>query len=100
MTEKQTIAKAGRLLCIDQGKYDDYRITGFFVALRDFDPRKELDEYLCANPEQKDDCSFHQDEFLASLLARGLLLEVEYGRLYLGAYSCHDSFSFTPFNNS
>lgn len=96
MTEAQRVAKAGKLLCVDRGEYSDYNVTGFFVVLRDFDPRAELDEFLSAHPEQRDDYSFEPDGFLAALLAKGLLLEVEYGTLFLGAYSCHESFSFTP----
>lgn len=95
MTEAQKIAKAGKLLCVDRGEYSDYNVTGFFVALRDFDPRAELDEFLNAHPEQREDYSFEQDMFLAALLAKGLLLEVDYGTLYLGTYSSHDSFGFT-----
>ena len=94
--EQQKIAKAGKLLCVDSGEYSDYHVTGFFVVLRDFDPRAELDEYLCVNPEQRESYQFQQDGYLAVLLAKGLLMEVEYGTLYLGAYLSHDSFFFTP----
>jgi hypothetical protein len=98
MNEQQTTAKAGKLLCMDRGEYSEYQVTGFFVVLRDFNPRAELDEYLAANPEQRESYSFEQDGYLAALMAKGLLLEVEYGTLYLGAYSSHESFSFTPTN--
>lgn len=89
-------AKAGRLLCVDHGEYSDYGVAGFFVVLRDFEPRVELTEFLAANKDQADDCSFEHWAFLAALLAKGLLLEIEYGTLYLGAYGCHDRFRFDP----
>lgn len=90
------IAKAGKLVCVDKGEYSDYDVTGFFVVLRDFNPRKELDEYLNANPKQKANYCFKPDGFLAKLLEKGLLLEIEYGTLYLGSYSSHEFFRFTP----
>lgn len=94
MSEK--IAKAGKLVCVDRGEYSDYEVTGFFVVLRDFNPQEELGEYLNANPQQKVDYCFRPDGLLAKLLEKGLLLEVEYGTLYLGSYSSHEFFRFTP----
>jgi len=93
--EKQAIAKAGKLLCIDQGEYSDYSVTGFFVVLKDFDPLAELAKHLEANPEQKERYHFREHSYLAFLLAQGLLMEVEYGTLYLGSYGS-DDVSFTP----
>ena len=90
------IAKAGKLLCIDRGAYSDYQVTGFFVVLHDFDTAKELEEFLITHPEQREEYSFEANQFLAALLAKGLLLEIEYGVLYLGAYSCQSETRFTP----
>lgn len=95
MNEQNRIAKAGKLLCIDSGEYSDYDVTGFFVVLRDFAPMEELEEYKAAHPEQSEPYSFEQSAFLAVLLAKGLLLEVEYGNLYLGAYSSCNELRFT-----
>ena len=95
MTE-QKIAKAGKLMCVDSGAYSDYQVRGFFVVLRDFDPHAELSTYLDANPEQQKDYHFKEDGFLAALLAKGLLMEVEYGTIYLTGYSSHKEFEFTP----
>lgn len=94
--KKQKIAKAGKLLCVDSGAYSEYSVRGFFVVLRDFDPAGELAAHLDANPEQRKDYCFQEDSFLAALLAKGLLLEVEYGTLYLTGYSSHEEFRFTP----
>ena len=98
MNEQQTIAKAGKLLCVDRGEYRYYQVTGFFVVLRDFNPSDELEEYLAANPEQRESYRFEHDGYLAALIVKGLLLDVEYDTLYLGSYSNHESFRFTPFS--
>ena len=93
-TEK--IAKAGKLLCVDSGAYSDYSVRGFFVVLRDFDPAAELESYLDEHQEQRADYHFEEDGYLAALLAKGLLMEVDYGTLYLTGYSSHKEFMFTP----
>ena len=90
------IAKAGKLLCIDRGAYSDYQVTGFFVVLRDFDTKEELEEFLVSHPDQREEYNFGADQFLAALLAKGLLLEIEYGVLYLGAYHCQSETQFAP----
>ena len=90
------IAKAGTLLCVDHGEFSDYGVTGFFVVLRDFDPRAELEEFLSANPAQRGHVGFERGRYLAALLAKGLLLEIEYGTLYLGSYMSPADFNFTP----
>src|ERR1044071_2477271 len=64
-------AKAGTLICVDQGCYSDYGVSGFFVVLRDFTPKTELDEYLSSRKEQQEDYAFREGEFLAALLAKG-----------------------------
>jgi len=96
MIEQHYIAKAGTLLCIDRGEYSDYEVTGFFVVLREFTPFIELDEYLYAHPKEKEGYNFERDRFLAALLAKGLLLEVEYGILYLGDCRQANECSFKP----
>lgn len=89
-------AKAGKLLCLESGEHSEYSVVGFFVVLRDFVPTVELAEHLEAHPEQRDPYRFEKDSYLARLLAKGLLMEVEYGTLYLGSFSSHESFSFIP----
>ena len=93
---KPNIAKAGKLLCVDSGEYSDYNVHGFFVVLRDFEPMAELAAHLQAHPEQRESYSFEGGSYLASLLAKGLLMEVDYGTLHLGSYSTYESLSFTP----
>lgn len=90
------IAIAGKLLCLDSGECSDYSVHGFFVVLRDFDPFEELAAHLDAHPEQRAPYKFQQTSYTASLLAKGLLMEVSYGTLYLGGYSNHEELGFTP----
>ena len=86
------VAKAGKLLLVDSGSYSDYAVMGFFVALKDFCPQDELAEYLTQEPSNY----FNEDKFLAILLAKGLLLEIEHGSLHLGSYSSIEDFRFYP----
>lgn len=92
----ENIAKAGKLLCVDSGQYSDYSVHGFFVVLKDFYPTIELKEYLIAHPEQIENYSFSGERFLAMLLAKGLLLEIDYGTIHLTDYACANEFRFTP----
>lgn len=88
------IAKAGKLLLVDVGEYSDYAVIAFFVVLKDFDPMRELEEYKIAKPDRVKDYRFSEDEFLAALLAKGYLLEVEHDTLHLGSYSSCDEVRF------
>jgi len=90
-----TIAKAGTLLCLNQGEYSDYNVIGFFVALADFDPANELQKFLGAHPEWAEDYSFESDAFVAELIRLGFLLDIPYSTMYLGAYSNASSFKFS-----
>lgn len=89
-------AKAGTLLSVEQGSYSDYQVTGFFVVLKTFDPVFELKEYLVAHPEQLESYHFQESEFLAALLAKGFLLEINYGRMHMCDYSRASEFLWTP----
>ena len=92
------IAKAGKLLLLDSGEYSDYTVVGLFAVLKDFEPMKELEEYKAANPEKSKDYNFGEDAFLAAIISKGYLMEVEYGNLYLGSYGCCRDVRFTPTN--
>lgn len=89
-------AKAGSLLQIEHGEYSDYTVDGFFLVLKDFSPAAEIDMYLDAHPDQKEQYSFKRDAFLAAVLAKGLLLEIEHGTLHLGSYSSIDDGNYCP----
>ena len=90
------VAKAGTLLYAESGEYSDRRMHGIFRVLVDFSPLDELERQLVADPEQREDYSFCDAEYLASLVARGLIEDVTYGTLYLGAYHDVETFRFTP----
>ena len=77
--------KAGKLLMIDIGHYSDHSVIGFFVVLEDFDPMKIAAEFLAAEPEERDYSYNLYDKFVAQLIKRGLLLEIEYNNLFLGS---------------
>lgn len=96
MDEQVVTAKAGKLLCVDKGEYSDYEVIGFFVVLRDFDPLAELGKFLKKHPKQSANYEFETSMFLASLLRDGLLLEVEFGNLFLGGYGNHEEVRFKP----
>jgi hypothetical protein len=83
----KALAKAGTLLSVESGCYSDYGVIGFFVVLKDFTPAAELDDYISTRPDQQGTYSFRESEFLAFILAKGLLLEINYGKLHLGDYS-------------
>lgn len=67
--------------------------------LKDFCPADELAEHLNNNPEQREMYCFEEDSFLAAVLAKGLLLEIEYGTMHLTDYSSYEEFEFTPSND-
>lgn len=70
-------ATTGQVIRVERGVYSGYSVVGFFAVLEDFDPHAELEQFLNAHPEQRDTCSFEDDEFLAVLIEKGLLKEVE-----------------------
>ena len=92
----KSIAKAGTLMSVESGCFSDYQVVGFFVVLRDFTPADELDDYISTRPDQKETYCFRESEFLAFLLAKGLLLEIEYSKLHLGDYSRINEVEYYP----
>jgi hypothetical protein len=89
-------AKRGSLLAITAGEFSDHYTLGFFVVLTDFDPAEQMAKYLAENHEQIGDYNFEESQFLRWLITKGLLLEIEHGELFLGAYGCADGMNFTP----
>lgn len=77
-------AKAGTLLLVSEGAYSSYEANGFFVVLTDFKPKALLEEFSpeATLPKKR----FEPTEFLAFLLKKGLLLEVNYSELWCGSY--------------
>jgi len=99
MNNSPATAKAGTLLSYETGTYSSHVVVGFFVVLRDFEPALELESYLNENPDQKpNSLLFSSDKHLAFLIGKGLLLEIEYGRIWFEYDSDSETFSFTPHN--
>lgn len=82
-----TEAEAGKLIRIEDGEYSDYEVIGFFLVLKTFEPQAELRKFILANPEMRETYRFNKDKFLAFLLEKGLLLEIEHGILFMGSDS-------------
>jgi hypothetical protein len=87
------MVKAGQLISIESGEYSDYGVHGFFVALANFDPMEERKEWIASKSGQ-DDAYYPRDEFIAVLLRKGFLLEIEYDRMDLGSYGEAEDFSY------
>jgi hypothetical protein len=90
------IVRAGRLLLIDHGEYSDYSVRGFFVVLRDFAPNERLKAFLTEHVDQQEQYMFDDDAFINALIAQGLLLEIDYARMFTGSYSSMSDFLFIP----
>jgi hypothetical protein len=120
-TETYEITKAGSLLMLDVGSYSDYTVVGFFLVLETFNTKEQMSEYLKSLPKlkvpkfsypysnstlspkevekrQKEwwlyrDSLPNHNKLLAFLLAKGLLLEIEYKTLSIDRF---DSEKFIP----
>lgn len=90
------VAKAGTLVLVSSGEYSDYSVISIVRVLSDFTPAEELEQYLSAHPEQREDYSFEKDQYFAHLLKRGLVEELEHSTYHLGDYSEHDRVEFFP----
>ena len=91
-----TMAKAGRLMMIDRGSYNNYEVIGVFVVLSDFDIDVVLKDYLDENPDQGEHYGFSPDQFLSFILKKGLMIEIDLSNLYLGDCCNIKEISFTP----
>ena len=83
--------KAGQLIQIDSGCYSDYSVHGFFVALQQFDPMAERKEWIGTLDA---DQWYDQPDFIAGLIRKGLLLEIDYDIMHLETYSDPTDFSY------
>ena len=96
MVNKEKMVKAGKLISVEKGEYSDYTVIGFFVALQDFYPMKKLSKYLEKHQDQKRAYAFKEYQFLSYLISAGLLLEIDYGTLFLGTYGTCEDVAFNP----
>lgn len=84
--------QVGRMVLLSHGAYSSYSRTMWAMVVQEFDPAAELAAYLDANPEQKARYKFNADKFLASVIAKGYLVEIEefFDEWLLGDYSAAD----------
>jgi len=96
---KEATAKAGTLLAISRGCYSNYEIQGFFVVLKDFDPMAEITKWHATAP-----CNEYGnpdlDAFLPSLIASGVILEIQYGEFHTVDYGDVEEAWFQPIGTS
>ena len=99
--DEKNLVKAGSLLSVSKGAYSSYEIMGFFVVLKDFEMRVEIENHLAAHPDQREDTRFEPNSYLASLLRTGLLLEINYGVLHMGDehFASWQDVEFSPANS-
>lgn len=83
MNDAVRIAKAGKLLSLECGEYSSYQVLGFFVVLQDFDPIVQVGLYLVDHP-MKGGRIFDGDGYLAWLLRKGFLMEVDFETIHIG----------------
>lgn len=84
---QEVVVKAGKLFCLESGEDSNYGVCGFFVALKDFDIRAELEGYFKEHPEQRQEYRGEESQFIAWLAGRGLLLDIDYQRIHVGSHS-------------
>jgi hypothetical protein len=71
------IVKAGSFLAITSGEYEDFRVCGIFVALRDFDPIAEVEE-LDINADRWN----RPKETIKALVERKLITRIPCGEFH------------------
>ena len=79
--------QAGSLLMFAQGEYSDYAVMGHYRCRVDLDLSYQLYRYFAAHPQQKEDCRFDAEAFVAFLFDEGVIDELPVTECYLGAYS-------------
>lgn len=98
MAMNDHIAKKGSMILVESGAYSDYGVDGLFLVLLDFSPKLELAEYmrtvvapppipnaLCADGLYRED-GFRHEAYIAHLIGKKLIREVEYDSLYVGGF--------------
>lgn len=78
--------KEKTVLAMETGEYSDYSVLGFFEAVVDVDEQKVVDEYLSQHPQQKQMFHFDHYQFVAWLVEKGYLRDIDYARWFIGSY--------------
>lgn len=85
MSEMRRI-KASEIVIVTAGCYSDYGMHGVFRAMADIDPDAAAKAWVTAHPEQAEDYSFNEHQFLTEIYKRGLLVSVDAIEWHLGDY--------------
>lgn len=91
-----SIAKAGQLMLVDVGEYDSYQIIGLYRALKDFDPEKEVIQYLKTRPEERENGRFNGYGYMMMLAREGWIEPVPHANLFLSTNYRASGISFDP----
>lgn len=83
--------KKGQIILFDEGVYNYYSVLAICKAKVDFDTELVLNEYLEANPAQKERYSFRGYEFVKWLEVKQLIETIETVNWYLSGYGDHGS---------
>lgn len=75
--------KAGEVVVLTSGQYSDYGLSGFIVAIADFDMSEEAISYALNSRATK---TPDYDEFIAMLIKKELVIPVKYREVHLGNY--------------
>lgn len=94
---ERRIAKAGSILLIECACYSDKNIIGIFSVLADFDPVAMRDEFLIEIGFDYSDrfkVDFDEYKFVAFLLSKGFVLEMDYSFIHVSDFRDPDEFLF------
>lgn len=81
--------KAGEIIILTSGEYDDYTIINSVIAISDFNMAEKAIEFITKNKDPDEDFNnYHVDftEFATFLVAQGVVSTVNCKKIQLGAY--------------
>jgi len=84
--KKTTTIVAGTVFTITESDYSDYCVEGVFRAVKDFVPDDLLDQWLAANPRERERYRFDAPSFLAWVARQGVFERVDSVNWHLGSY--------------
>jgi len=78
----------GATFTISTGEYSDYSVHGVFVAREQIDTKALKAEWLVDHPQQNEDYSFNDHQFIAWLAAKGLMEAIDSWEWHISEYGC------------
>ena len=76
----------GTTLMFSEGVYDDYTGLGIYKVIAPFVPKYVLNTYLENNPNETEKHCFQTWKFIAYMVDKGLIEEVDHKEIHLGSY--------------